>query len=196
MRSLLLTILAPALVAASGPDPAAPEWKDVPAVKVALHRTPPVYGNEPPAALEIPSVEMKVLHAGGKTLVRLAWADPSPDAPAVDHFADACAVMAPARPIEGDLFPSLQMGDAAHPVTIYFYDTTRGPAVMEASGRGTTKRTGKTFPAAGAYGNRAWVVAMELPPIAAGTPISVAVWNGSQKDRDGRKYFSIWQKIR
>jgi len=25
--------------------------------------------------------------------------------------------------------------------------------------------------------------------------MAFAVWNGSQKDRDGRKYFSVWQVL-
>jgi len=36
-----------------------------------------------------------------------------------DRFSDACAVMIPARPVMGDLNPSLQMGDADHPVRMF-----------------------------------------------------------------------------
>jgi hypothetical protein len=67
---------------------------------------------------------------------------------------------------------------------------------MEASGRETTKRTGQSFPAQGQYAAGKWVVTMDLPAVAEGTPMAVAIWNGSQQDRDGRKYFTIWYRPR
>jgi hypothetical protein len=70
---------------------------------------------------------------------------------ATGRFSDACALMISAKPLTGNLNPSLQMGDAAHPVRIYFWDATRGPAILEATGRETTKRTGQVFPALGQY---------------------------------------------
>ena len=114
---------------------------------------------------------------------------------ATNRFFDACAVMVPANPIRDNVYPSLQMGDADHPVVLYYYDATRGSAVMEASGRGTTKRTGKTFPVQARHEGGKWTITMELPVTAPDTPFSFAVWNGSQQDRDGRKYFTIWSKI-
>jgi DMSO reductase family type II enzyme heme b subunit len=165
-------------------------------IQVPLHRTPPLFPNEPPPALEISEVQVQVARSGGNVMFRLEWKDATEDkvsaAPAL--FPDACAVMIPARPVSDEVFPSLQMGDADHPVTIYFFDAARGSAVMEAAGRGTTKRTGKTFPAQAVYGAGRWQVTLELPELASGTPFSVAVWNGSQQDRDGRKYFSTWRR--
>jgi complex iron-sulfur molybdoenzyme family reductase subunit gamma len=87
------------------------------------------------------------------------------------------------------------MGDADDPVEIYYWNATRGPMMMQAQGRGTTKRTGQTFPANGVYANGKWQVIFELPDLPAGTTVAFAVWNGSQKDRDGRKYFSVWQVL-
>jgi hypothetical protein len=206
--------LTPADVAQAA-DPAAAVWKTIPAVSVALQRTPPLYATDAPAELEIPAVQVQVVTGSGKSVVRLEWQDPTRDATtlppatktwqsesqvaqsgATDRFFDACAVMVPARPGTGDLFPSLQMGDAAHPVRIYFYDLTRGAAVMEASGRSTTRRTGQGFPARSLYAGRRWQVTLELPELAPGAPLAVAVWNGRQQDRDGRKYFSIWYPTR
>ena len=97
--------------------------------------------------------------------------------------------------IAGELSPSLQMGDADHPVQIYYWNATRGAMLMEAHGRSTTRRTGQAFPAHSDYSNGQWNVTLELPNLAAGTPVAFAVWNGSQKDRDGRKYFSVWQIV-
>ena len=148
--------------------------------------------------------------------VRLEWKDATKDAAglpaasnawqsqtrleqseATNRFFDACAVMIPVqRPPEGGVYPSLQMGDAEHPVLIYYYDVTRGPALMRAAGRASTQRTGQRFPARAVYANQTWQVTLNLPALAAGTPLAMAVWNGSQQDRDGRKYFSLWHQTR
>jgi len=67
--------------------------------------------------------------------------------------------------------------------------------LMEARGRSTTRRTGQSFPASAVYQNGQWSLTLELPNLSSGTPVAFAVWNGSQKDRDGRKYFSAWQVL-
>jgi hypothetical protein len=36
---------------------------------------------------------------------------------------------------------------------------------------------------------------MELQDVPAGMPLAFAIWNGSQQDRDGRKYFTTWLKL-
>jgi DMSO reductase family type II enzyme heme b subunit len=148
-------------------------------------------------------------------LVQLSWRDPTHDATTLaevpntppetrfrkvqteadDRFFDAAAVMFPAKAGTGALAPSLQMGDAEHPVDIYYWNATRGAMVMQAQGRGTTRRTGQNFPVNSAYQNGQWNVIFELPDLPAGATVAFAVWNGSQKDRDGRKYFSVWQVL-
>ena len=190
-------------------------WNEISVKRVALNRTPPLYDTDEPAAPEIPSVDVRVARAGGKLLVQLSWHDTTQDATALaeppntppetrfrkvpteadDRFFDAAAVMFPAKATAGAIAPSLQMGDAEHPVEIYYWNATRGSMVMQAQGRSTTKRTGQDFPANGTYQNGRWNVTFELPDLAAGTTVAFAVWNGSQKDRDGRKYFSVWQVL-
>ena len=210
-----LLICSAAAFAQSALDPAAAEWKSAAPVTLALHRTPPLYPTEAPATIEIPSVQAQIIHGPAGNFVRLEWADKTHDttvlpkaerawqgdhlvtqSAATDRFSDACAVMIPAKPVTGDLNPSLQMGDTDHPVRIFVWDGTRGAAVMEASGRETTKRTGQSFPAQGHYANGKWSVILQVPDLKAGAPFAVAIWNGSQQDRDGRKYFSIWQPLR
>jgi hypothetical protein len=190
-------------------------WNQIAVKRVALNRTPPLYDTDEPATLEIPSVDVRTARAGGKLLVQLSWRDPTHDAitlaevpntppetrfrkvqtEADDRFFDAAAVMFPSKSGSGAIAPSLQMGDAEHPVEIYYWNATRGAMLMEAQGRGTTRRTGQNFPASGAYQNGQWNVIFELPDLPAGTTVAFAVWNGSQKDRDGRKYFSVWQVL-
>lgn len=214
-RLALIPICCCAAFAQGAPVPDAAEWKATAAVTVALMRTPPLYATDNPAQLEIPSVQMRVLRAAAGTFVRLEWADRTHDTAALPkaertwqgenlvkqseatgRFSDACALMVSAKPLAGNLNPSLQMGDVAHPVRIYFWDATRGPGIMEATGRETTRRTGQAFPAQAQYSAGKWVVTMQLPDLPPGTPVAVAIWNGSQQDRDGRKYFSIWQPLR
>ena len=188
-------------------------WDQVSARRISLNRTPPLYDTDEPASLEIPVLDVRVARAGGKVLVQMSWADPThdsaslPEVPktppethflklpteAEDRFFDAAAVMFPAKPRA--VTPSLQMGDTGDPVQIYYWNAARGPMLMEAAGRGTTRRTGASFAAHAAFEKGRWTVAFELPDLPVGTPLAFALWNGSQKDRDGRKYFSVWQVL-
>jgi hypothetical protein len=190
-------------------------WNQIAVKHVSLNRTPPLYDTDEPVALEIPSVDVRTARTGGKLLVQLSWRDPThdattlaevPNAPpetrfrkvqteADDRFFDAAAVMFPTKADSSAIAPSLQMGDAEHPVEIYYWNATRGALLMQAQGRGTTRRTGQNFPTNSTYQNGQWNVIFELPDLPAGTTVAFAVWNGSQKDRDGRKYFSVWQVL-
>jgi hypothetical protein len=191
-------------------------WNQTAVKQVALNRTPPLYDTDEPATLEIQSVDVRAARTGGKLLVQLSWRDPTHDATTLtevpntppetrfrkvptevdDRFFDAAAVMFPAKSDSGAIAPSLQMGDAEHPVEIYYWNATRGAMLMQAQGRGTTRRTGQNFPANSTYQNSQWNVIFELPDLPAGTTVAFAVWNGSQQDRDGRKYFSVWQVLK
>ena len=189
-------------------------WKQAPPKKISLNRTPPLFDTDEPASPEISTADVRVLRAGGNVFVQLSWHDktrdattlePVPDSPpekrfrkvpteSEDRFFDAAAIMVPIRP-GATSNPSLQMGDPANPVHIYYWNAVRGALLMEAQGRSTTRRTGQTFPAAAGYQNEQWTVTFEMPDQPAGTPMAFAIWNGSQKDRDGRKYFSVWYRL-
>jgi hypothetical protein len=190
-------------------------WKQIAVKRVALNRTPPLYDTDEPAAFDISSVDVRLARKNGKLLVQLSWRDATQDATVLagapntppetrfrkvqteadDRFFDAAAVMFSKQSGRGAITPSLQMGDAEHPVEIYYWNAARGAMLMQAQGRGTTRRTGETFLASSAYQNGQWSVTFELPDLPAGTSLAFAVWNGSQKDRDGRKYFSVWQVL-
>jgi len=193
-------------------DPEGPAWQAVPPLRVALNRTPPLYDTDPPAASLISLVEVRALRSGGRLLIHLAWSDATQDATspaaapatppetcfvkqdtaATDLFFDAAAVMYPTVSGDAAVTPSLQMGDPHNPVTIYYWSAARGALLMEARGRETTRRTGQTFSARGAHRAGRWQVTLALPDLPAGVPLAFAVWNGSQLDRDGRKYLSVW----
>jgi hypothetical protein len=196
-------------------DPESRAWEQMPVSRVGLNRTPPLYDTDPPADLEIPVLEVRAARAGLKMLVHLSWPDATGDSAtigampatpyetrsrkeqsqATDRFFDAAAVMLPENPSQAGVSPSLQMGDEVRPVTIYYWNAARGPMRMQSRGRGTTRRTGETFPSRAVYRSGTWQVTMELPAAPAGVPLAFAVWNGSQDDRDGRKYFSVWHHL-
>lgn len=196
-------------------DPNSPEWSKLAPQRVALNRTPRLYDTEAPSELELTFVDIHLARAESKLLVQMIWSDATentgvitklPTAPtegrphkelteATDRFFDGAAVMHPVRLPASNAWPSLQMGDAGDPVTIYFWNAARGAVRMQAEGRGTTKRTGETFPAQAVYINGFWHVTMELENVPAGMPLAFAIWNGSQQDRDGRKYFTTWLKL-
>jgi DMSO reductase family type II enzyme heme b subunit len=190
-------------------DPGNAAWQSIQARRIALNRTPRIFETEPPSDLEIPEIEVRLVRAGSKLVVRLNWRDASEDSAkigpppdvstdgrflkehsdATNRFFDAAAVMCPAA---GKRVPGLQMGDAQDPVTIYYWNAARGSMLMDARGRETTRHTGQTFPVRASYLGGSWNVSFELPELSQGTPLAFAVWNGSQQDRDGRKYFSVW----
>jgi hypothetical protein len=196
-------------------NPNSSEWIKFAPQRVALNRTPRLYDTESTSEPELSFVDIRLVRAEGKLLVQMIWRDPTedtaqiaklPSAPAegrphkeltgaTDRFFDAAAVMHPVRAPENKVWPSLQMGDIAQPVHIYFWNAARGAARMQGEGRGATKRTGESFPAQALYGNGSWHVTMELQDLPSGMPVAFAIWNGSQQDRDGRKYFTTWLKL-
>jgi hypothetical protein len=196
-------------------DPMSAEWSKITSQRIALNRTPRLYDTEAPSELELAFVDVRLARTEGKLVVQMIWRDPTqdtaeiaklPSAPtegrpqkelteATDRFFDSAAVMHPVRLRDNDVWPSLQMGDAGDPVTIYYWNAARGAACMQAEGRGTTKRTGESFPAQALYRDGSWHVTMELQDVPTGMPLAFAIWNGSQQDRDGRKYFTTWLKL-
>jgi len=209
---LSLPVTAISAPASASADAGALAWNQVAVRRIALHRTPRMHETEPPSEPEISSADVRLARAGRKLLLQLSWADPTEDVGVIaqppdnvpekrnekiltestSRFFDSAAIMLPANGAGGTVTPSLQMGDAQHPVTIYYWNAARGAMLMEARGRETTKRTGRGFPATSAYVAGRWTVTFELPDFPRDTPLAFAVWNGSQEDRDGRKYFSVW----
>lgn len=198
------------------PGPGDPVWESAAAARLLLSRTPPLYDGDPADGGRRPEAFIVLLRSGEDLLVRLAWEDPTdssprppesiPDAgdrhvyPAhsmdIERFADGACVMVPRARGPRDAFPSLMMGDAADPVDLYYWNRVRGFERLEAGGRGTTSRTGETFPGETERSPGGWTATFRIPDVPGGTPISVGLWDGERDHRDGLKYFSPWYEVR
>lgn len=198
-------------------DPAAEAWQSAVATPVLLSRTPRVFQTSPPVKGPVPKMQARAVRCGGKLLVRLEWDDATRNAPKAppartgsggdpkqlyhrptaetNTFADAAAIMVPEQ-WSGGRFPSLQMGDRANPVKLYFWNASRGAEEVDATGRATTKGTGKTLAHTAKHAEGKWTVVLEVPDCADGCPLAFAVWNGETDDRNGQKFFSIWYALK
>lgn len=196
-------------------DPANLAWAAVSPTSLLLSRAPPVYPNEPKLDAAPPSCEARAMRAGGRLLVSLRWSDATQDVltappaktgegggePArlyhrpTDHpssFPDAAAVMIPDA-WSGPNFPSLMMGDPNASSTLYYWNGTRGGALLSATGRTTVHPLpGAVLAHRASYDAGRWAVTMSLPDQPDGYPLAFAIWDGSQGNRDGLKFFSIW----
>jgi DMSO reductase family type II enzyme heme b subunit len=84
------------------------------------------------------------------------------------------------------------MGDAHNPARLYYWNASRGAAVLTASGRATPQPTGEKFTHRARHGAGKWTLTLELPALADGYPVAFAIWDGQFGDRDGLKFFSVW----
>lgn len=129
------------------------------------------YGTTPEAAVSVAT-------DGQKVFVRIEWAD---DGKPNGEFADAAAV------VVGDgAAPAATFGDAAHPVSLWYWEDGRGEArALKATGPGVFHPDAADGVKASAelVGGR-WSVVLS-GPAAAGKNIGVAVWNGSNEERSG-----------
>lgn len=204
----------PGTVAMPGPGHAA--WTNAPAARLLLSRTPPLYEGDPGDDGARPEASIRLLRSGADLLVLLAWDDATESSPRepeavpdagdahiypehsmdIERFADAACVMVPRARGPHEAFPSLMMGDTEDSVDLYFWHRTRGFERLEARGRGTTTRTGEPFPGESRWTSHGWEVVFQVPDVPAGTPISIALWDGGREHRDGLKFFTPWYEVR
>jgi len=193
-----------------GPDSDA--WNQKP-TNVLLSRTPRIYQTEPPGDRTAPSCDVRALRSGDRLYLRLVWDDVTRNAPEAppaltgeagdpkqlykrptgetSTFPDAAAVMVPER-WTGPAFPSLLMGDAHSPTRLYYWNASRGAAVLSASGRATPQPTGESFPHRARHADGKWALTVALPEPPNDYPVAFAIWDGAYGDRDGLKFFSVW----
>jgi len=196
-------------------SPTAEDWNGVPSTSLLLNRTPPSFATDPAPTTATPAAEVRAVTTGSTLYVRLRWDDPTEErwsGPTVKAYAkdpiykkpttrpagfyDGAAVMVPRGGIWRSRFPSLVMGDAEAPVTIYFWRHGDQPQVLSGLGRGTVSpEPGKTFEATVAREAGAWVAVFVLPaPADPQTPLAFGLWDGGQAQRNGDKFFSPWYR--
>jgi DMSO reductase family type II enzyme heme b subunit len=190
-------------------------WAGAAEREIDLNRTPPLYEGDPVDDGARPALRVAVIRSSEGMFVRMRWTDPTDSAPReaetipdageaaiykkhsmeIERFADAACVMIPQVAGAQAAFPSLMMGEAAHPVQLYYWNKTRGFERLEAAGRGTTTRTGQTFPGKTRRTAGGWDAVFMIPDQPGSTPLSFAVWDGDRTHRDGLKYFSVWYEL-
>jgi DMSO reductase family type II enzyme heme b subunit len=196
-------------------SPAAEDWNGVPGTSLLLNRTPPSFATDPVPPGALPAAEVRVVTTASALYVRLRWEDPTeerwtgPTAKAYASeriykkpttqpagFYDGAAVMIPRGGLWRSRFPSLVMGDAEAPVTIYFWRHGDQPQVLSGLGRGTVSpEQRETFEVTVVREAGAWVAVFVLPaPEDPRTPLAFALWDGGQAQRNGDKFFSPWYR--
>ncbi len=192
-----------------------PAWT-MPSAEIHLNRTPPLFETDPRDDGRRPVARVQLQVADSVLYVRLVWSDSTADSvPAakrypdageaaiykrqselIDKFSDAACVMLPKQSNDAGPLPSLMMGDQTDQVWLYYWRNGRGFERLEAAGRGTTTLNGVSFHGSARYEKGQWVVVFEIPVSQSkNTPMAFAVWNGSQGQRDGLKYYSLWYEV-
>ena len=195
-------------------DPFAEVWAGVAPEPLALVGTPSAL--QPTAAVRaafpegtigaIHTAGLRVAHNGSELAFHLRWADPSANAAASHEddtlFPDGAAVLFPAAAGA----PLMSMGAPGKPVTAWYWradENGRGRHVT-AEGLGSTDTLDRELVKVnGMHRDGHWHVvvarALSIPgkavavQLAAGrpTPFSVAIWEGSHRERAGIKSFAM-----
>jgi len=179
----------------AGGDAAA--WARVPPQRVTLHPqnaiAPGLDGGDAITA------ELRAVSDGEGLALRLAWPDAGEDRYSTTHtdrFADAVAVQ---FDVDGGApLPYVGMGEPQRPVRLWFWRAGRGAENLAAHGFGTLVPNSDAAPAVEARRTAdGWVITLSGPLPAAGNPLplSVAVWDGAEQGRDGRKRLSAWHLL-
>lgn len=176
-------------------------WDRAPAATVPLGST----GADVPKADEvsIESVEVQAARTDERLYVRLTWDDGTRDesTAAIRSFADAAAIQFPS---DRESRPPLAMGGMDNQVNLWYWAADGAEEELLAGGPGTiTAFDEAAVTTDEAYADDRWHVVFSRPIDAAGTnrtaittdddlDVAVAVWNGSDAERSGRKAASEW----
>lgn len=178
-------------------DPMAARWQAVPAIHLLAYAQTSI---SPGADLVQPrEVEVRVAVAGRSVAVRLEWLDGTADGwhtDRTDAFADAAAVQFAAQ---GDVLPYIGMGEPQRPVRIWLWRHQRPAELLAARGFGSLAPVAGSAPDAQAVRTgRGWALVLrgERPYPANPLPMAVAVWDGAERGRAGRKYLTAWHLVR
>jgi|GEM_PF-1773291 len=174
-------------------------WEGVPATTLPLH---PQSAIEPGLDAGAPvTARLQARSDDARLLLRIEWPDTSEDIydmNSTDRFADALAVQF--NTDEGRTLPYIGMGEPQRSVQLWFWRAGRDVEALTARGFGTLKTDGSaTAPAIEAERTaNGWAVTFVGPRPASSNPLplSIAVWDGADAGRDGRKRLSAWHLLR
>ncbi|MBM3497517.1 MAG: hypothetical protein FJX74_02495 [Armatimonadetes bacterium] len=197
-------------------NPTAAVWREAPAFRLHLNRTPPLHSDGPRDDGARPTATVRLLRrANGEAFVRLEWTDASsqeaeagarvPDVGAehvyqqhtrgASQFADAACIMVPQQRAPVSPGPSITMGDKTNPVDLYYWRAGVGFQVLRAAGLSTVTDTNSAGLGGAARVRTGWTVVFAIGKAPAQTPITFAIWDGAKQHRDGIKYFSLWCEV-
>ncbi|MXR40324.1 DMSO reductase [Halobaculum sp. WSA2] len=182
-------------------EPSGEAWDSVPAASVPLSSA----GASVPAADEtsVESVRVEVARTNERLYLRLSWADATTDTSTdeISGFADAVAVQLPANQSER---PPIAMGSTSNRVNVWYWSGTGEHEALLAGGPGTTTEIDEpTLRANATHEDGRWTVvfsrsmASDRANVTDVSPnrdmdVALAVWNGSNMERSGRKATSEW----
>lgn len=185
-------------------QPTSPEWEEAPPVTVPLSSAP---SSVPGAAsTSIPRAAVQVARTDERLYVRLSWADATADRSTGSPraFADAAAVQ---LPVNTSARPPIAMGGTRNSVNVWYWNAGQGSEELLAGGPGSTTRfRNASVEVATARQDGRWVL-VYARDLRSASPnrtsitldrdvdVAVAVWNGSNMERSGRKAVSEWYHL-
>jgi len=179
-------------------SPDDPAWARAPEARLKLY---PQHSIAPgmEATSTLP-VEVRILANAGQLAIRLTWRDASEDrvdAHATHRFADAAAVQFPVDTAAG--LPYIGMGGPHQPVSLWFWRAGGKSERLAANGFGTLAPAPGPVPEVQALRTaEGWRLVLRGPLPGAADPLvlALAVWDGAEQGRDGRKHLSPWYAVR
>ena len=176
-------------------------WAQSPAVGVPLSSSGAAVPNGGSTSIE--EVQVEAARTEERLYLRLTWPDATRDVATdeVREFADAVAVQVP---VNETARPPITMGSVDNPVNVWYWTGLNRSEELLAGGPGTTTRfADQQLRTNATYADDRWRVVVSRPletdaanrtAISASQDVDVAlaVWNGSNMERSGRKATSEW----
>jgi complex iron-sulfur molybdoenzyme family reductase subunit gamma len=156
------------------------------------------------------TVRVQALHNEEELALRLEWLDNSPaEKRDIGQFTDAVALEWPLKYGLGVSLPYIGMGDTSHPVSLWLWRADGSTETLAAEGFGSlTTQFPNDVTARGVWKDGIWRVVIKRSFAATGEhslildpdeqgliPVAIALWNGEQDQRGGRKQLSAWRVV-
>ncbi|MFB6165890.1 MAG: ethylbenzene dehydrogenase-related protein [Haloarculaceae archaeon] len=178
-------------------------WQDVPARTVALTAAPS--GLPQASNTTVTQARVQAAETDSRLYVRVSWADATVDRNESDprQFADAVALEMPVNASGPQ--PPIAMGSNKNMVDVWYWSGSTGSQELLAGGAATLTEFQSDHVATQVRRDGGqWQVVFARNLSAPGAnrtaldgqqdvPVALAVWNGSNMERSGRKAVSTWQ---